>query len=70
MLHYVVDKIKGREKDPNYKRFSVSDTLDVVVKYPTEFDKVENYKDSDGYRKHLLSEGDSEENPIQPIQLI
>lgn len=70
MLHYVVDKIKGREKDPNYKRFSVSDTLDVVVKYPTEFDKVENYKDSDGYKEHLLSEGDSKENPIQPIQLI
>ena len=42
MLHYVVYKIKGREKDPNYKRFSVPDTLDVVVKYPTEFDKVEN----------------------------
>ena len=57
MLHYVVDKIKGREKDPNYKRFSVSD-------------KVENYKDSDGYKEHLLSEGDSKENPIQPIQLI
>ena len=70
MLHYVVDKIKGREKDPNYKRFSVSDKLDVVVKYPTEFDKVENYKDSDGYKEHLLSEGDSKENPIQPIQLI
>lgn len=70
MLHYVVDKIKGREKNPNYKRFSISDTLDVVVKYPTEFDKVENYKDSDGYKEHLLSEGDSKENPIQPIQLI
>ena len=48
----------------------MSDTLDVVVKYPTEFDKVENYKDSDEYRKNLLSEGNSKENPTQPIQLI
>ena len=38
MLHYVVDKIKGREKDPNYKRFNLDNgiTLDVS----TDFMKV------------------------------
>ena len=53
-MHYHHDH---PENDPNYKRFNKSD-------------KAENYKDSDGYRKHLLSEGNSEENPIQPTQLI
>ena len=41
-----------------------------MVKCNEQGIQTENYKDSDEYRKNLLSEGNSKENPIQPIQLI
>ena len=53
MLHYVVDKIKGREKDPNYKRFNTEPSLS-LTKDPTylgdkAFAAVIDYSISDKY---------------------
>lgn len=39
MLYNCVDKVITRKTNPNYKRFYLSDKLDVVVNYPTKFDE-------------------------------
>lgn len=44
MLHYCMDKVIGRKTDPNYKRFSVSDKLDVVIKHDSEWDDFDKTK--------------------------
>ena len=44
MLHNCIDKVITRKTNPNYKRFSISDKLDVVIKHDSEWDDFDKTK--------------------------